>query len=573
MWENEGVRMSRTIQEMPVYGRSYQDIRNEILRWMNDNKVKLVEERQDFMKGRIGVPGGLGLTAPKYFEIYFKPIQGGMIVHTEGFIGVYGVSEQDFAPKAVVGGIPRRQGWRAIEDLGGRLRSMSTGMPQAQVPAPAQPVQYPCPKCGQSLSFIQQYQKWYCYNCQKYSDELKTQESSPKEGEKRFCIFCGAELPAEATFCTNCGKKQEIEEKAKVAEKKEAEEPSWDDFVTEKETQPAPPAQPAYIAPAQAPAQLYPPRVPPRIKGRKTTIAALIFTIIGSLLFFVYSRLTLLLLIAGSFIGIIGLLRFKKSALLLPAEDKNVQYGMIIIITGLILVIASFAFLELAFSGLESATYIVENEPYSQEAARDVAGYFQGAINNWVLSSILATLAVIMLIFSIMYAIKEILKGRGGKLKIFAPIFVGLAALIAIIFLSLFLSSGINVAIDDMMNTQNDAELEDAADEFIAGIKSLMVAQGVAGILLVISLGLSIYQFNNTCDIAVLQCPTCGLPARYVNDRLYCHNCKQYVQPQRRPQGQPPAYAPQQQYTCMSCGGTLSYVYDRWYCYNCKQYK
>lgn len=28
--------------------------------------------------------------------------------------------------------------------------------------------QYPCPFCGQPLSYIQQYQRWYCYNCKRY---------------------------------------------------------------------------------------------------------------------------------------------------------------------------------------------------------------------------------------------------------------------------------------------------------------------------------------------------------------------------------------------------------------------
>ena len=34
-------------------------------------------------------------------------------------------------------------------------------------PAPAAAVQM-CPTCGQPLAFIQQYGRWYCYNCKKY---------------------------------------------------------------------------------------------------------------------------------------------------------------------------------------------------------------------------------------------------------------------------------------------------------------------------------------------------------------------------------------------------------------------
>lgn len=35
--------------------------------------------------------------------------------------------------------------------------------PPPQVAAPQV-----CPTCGQPLAFIQQYGKWYCYNCKKY---------------------------------------------------------------------------------------------------------------------------------------------------------------------------------------------------------------------------------------------------------------------------------------------------------------------------------------------------------------------------------------------------------------------
>ncbi|UCD92597.1 MAG: hypothetical protein JSV43_01335, partial [Methanobacteriota archaeon] len=101
-------------------------------------------------------------------------------------------------PKAFNAGIPRRKGWKAIQDLWNRLSYMSAGgpqgpMPQQQAPAPQQqavapqqqapapapvqhapppppqPQQYPCQKCGQPLHFVQQYNRWYCYNCQTYA--------------------------------------------------------------------------------------------------------------------------------------------------------------------------------------------------------------------------------------------------------------------------------------------------------------------------------------------------------------------------------------------------------------------
>jgi hypothetical protein len=117
--------MSRTVEEVLVSGRNIQEVREEVLRWMEEEGIKKVEERDDFIRGRMGIPGGLGLTAPKYFEVSFKPNQNGIMVHTEGWIGVYGVSEKSFSKGAFFGGIPRRKGWKVIEQLWNRLKSMS----------------------------------------------------------------------------------------------------------------------------------------------------------------------------------------------------------------------------------------------------------------------------------------------------------------------------------------------------------------------------------------------------------------------------------------------------------------
>lgn len=43
----------------------------------------------------------------------------------------------------------------------------STQVP-AQPNEPTQQVQSTCPTCKGPLKFIQQYQRWYCYKCQKY---------------------------------------------------------------------------------------------------------------------------------------------------------------------------------------------------------------------------------------------------------------------------------------------------------------------------------------------------------------------------------------------------------------------
>jgi hypothetical protein len=117
--------MSRTIEEVLINGRNLQEVKTEVLGWMNEWGIKKVDEREDFIRGRMGIPGGLGLTAPKYFEVSYRSQDNGVLVHTEGWIGVYGMGESSFSKGALLGLIPRRKGWKTQEQLWKRLRSMS----------------------------------------------------------------------------------------------------------------------------------------------------------------------------------------------------------------------------------------------------------------------------------------------------------------------------------------------------------------------------------------------------------------------------------------------------------------
>ncbi len=126
--------MGRTIEDVLVTGRNFQEVKAEVLRWMEESGIKKVEERDDFIRGRMGVPGGLGLTAPKYFEVTYRPQGNGVLVHTEGWIGVYGMSESSFSKRAFLGGIPRRKGWKTIEQLWNRLKAMSNLPPPPHPP-------------------------------------------------------------------------------------------------------------------------------------------------------------------------------------------------------------------------------------------------------------------------------------------------------------------------------------------------------------------------------------------------------------------------------------------------------
>ncbi len=180
--------MARTIQDIVVTGKEQVEVRHEIIvNWMQSQGAWVVEDRDAYIKFQQGA--GIA-DAARLFEITLRQQdKDTVVVHTEGYVKVLG-GEKDFNPKALNAGIPRRKGWKAIQDLWNRLSYMSAGGPQApvpqqqapvyqqQAPAPApvrqapppppQPQQYPCQKCGQPLSFIQQYNRWYCYNCQTY---------------------------------------------------------------------------------------------------------------------------------------------------------------------------------------------------------------------------------------------------------------------------------------------------------------------------------------------------------------------------------------------------------------------
>ncbi|MCW3996158.1 MAG: winged helix-turn-helix domain-containing protein [Candidatus Bathyarchaeota archaeon] len=116
----------RTVEDVLVSGRSMQEVRTEVLSWVREEAIKIEIEREDFIRGRLGIPSGLGLTAPKYFEVTLKPVQNGVMVHTEGWISLYDVSERSFSNRILVSGnIPRRKGWKVISNLWKRLRTLS----------------------------------------------------------------------------------------------------------------------------------------------------------------------------------------------------------------------------------------------------------------------------------------------------------------------------------------------------------------------------------------------------------------------------------------------------------------
>jgi hypothetical protein len=119
--------LTRTIRDLQVHGRTVAEVKAEVAAWVAEKRLDVEAEREAYFRGRMGIPSGLGWTAPKYFEVTYKPDGDGVAVHTEGWISVFDVSEKSFTNSILSkANIPRRQGWKAITDLWCRLESMSS---------------------------------------------------------------------------------------------------------------------------------------------------------------------------------------------------------------------------------------------------------------------------------------------------------------------------------------------------------------------------------------------------------------------------------------------------------------
>jgi hypothetical protein len=117
---------TRTVRDIFVSGRQLQEIFEEVHHWINQEQITIELERDGMIRGRLGTPSGLGLTAAKYFEVSFKPESNGVLVHTEGWISAFDVSEKSFSKTALaVGGVPRKKGWQVMEHLWQRLNILS----------------------------------------------------------------------------------------------------------------------------------------------------------------------------------------------------------------------------------------------------------------------------------------------------------------------------------------------------------------------------------------------------------------------------------------------------------------
>jgi len=117
---------ARTIQDVFVSGRHLQEVHEEVQRWINEEGIVIEAAREGFVRGRLGVASVLGWSTPKYFEVSYKPDQDGVMVHTEGWISLFDVSERNFSKTALAfGGVPRKKGWKVIEHLWKKLKALS----------------------------------------------------------------------------------------------------------------------------------------------------------------------------------------------------------------------------------------------------------------------------------------------------------------------------------------------------------------------------------------------------------------------------------------------------------------
>ncbi len=252
--------MGRTIRDTVVHGQPLDRVRNEVMAWFSSHGIRVLDTSPSSVRGRsvpwymwgpLSVLGGAG----NYFEISFKQDRSSVVVHAEGYVKSL-ASEQDFSPDAVMGGLPRRRGWNAIQDLWNRLAYMSPGsaregglscgscgspvlegarfcgkcgmsmipsearlaQPQGQpaVVAPVRP-RPPAQSCGNCGVTIREGDR-FCRNCGKSNVPAEVpaitlpQSYQPSSVtptpvvRPQYCGTCGAQVQERHRYCPSCGK-------------------------------------------------------------------------------------------------------------------------------------------------------------------------------------------------------------------------------------------------------------------------------------------------------------------------------------------------------------------------------
>jgi hypothetical protein len=92
------------------------------------------------------------------------------------------------------------------------------------VASPRAPIQYAgatiggtaCPACGQPLSFVEQYNRWYCYNCREYTT---APPPSYAPSVVTLCPQCKSPVGTDSNYCPKCGADTRSRAKEIVREK------------------------------------------------------------------------------------------------------------------------------------------------------------------------------------------------------------------------------------------------------------------------------------------------------------------------------------------------------------------
>ena len=114
------------IDDLGIPGKTPEEVTKEVMQWIQDEKITVELDHGDLILGRLGNPSGLGLVAPRYFEITIKSEPNGVMVHTEGWVSVFDFRELSFVQRGVItGAVPRRLGWTVMEKLWNRLENMT----------------------------------------------------------------------------------------------------------------------------------------------------------------------------------------------------------------------------------------------------------------------------------------------------------------------------------------------------------------------------------------------------------------------------------------------------------------
>jgi hypothetical protein len=126
--------MTRTAKDLFIKGIGIDEAKAAVLKWAAQNKVKVLINTTDYVYGRWG--RGI-LSASKFFEVSLVPAEGGVTAKTEGWIAYIPpsfflfdartyVPETEFSESGLTyGGIPRKEGMKAIKRLWATLEALS----------------------------------------------------------------------------------------------------------------------------------------------------------------------------------------------------------------------------------------------------------------------------------------------------------------------------------------------------------------------------------------------------------------------------------------------------------------